>query len=138
MKIGGEPDQNFRDICSKVHKQVLFWIRFNLSLPGRICIAKAMMYSQINYLGCFLPLTIGEIQTLSLMIKDFVKGNLKISRKRLLLSREEGGLGLFNLRDFWMHSAAHGLSGPKTKMTTGKEHCMQTATEIYSISEQKI
>ena len=100
MKIGGEPDQNFRDICSKVHKQVLFWIRFNLSLPGRICIAKAMMYSQINYLGCFLPLTIGEIQTLSLMIEDFVKGNLNISRKRLLLSREEGGLGLFNLRDF--------------------------------------
>ena len=36
MKIGREPDQNFRDICSKVHKQVLFWIRFNLSLPGRI------------------------------------------------------------------------------------------------------
>ena len=100
MKIGGEQDQNFRDICGKVNKQVLFWSRFNLSLPGRICIAKSMMYSQINYLGCFLPLSIIEIQRLSIMIEDFVKGNLNISRKRLLQTTEEGGLGLFNLRDF--------------------------------------
>ena len=100
MKIGGEQDQNFRDICNKVQNQVLFWSRFNLSLQGRVCIAKSMMYSQINYLGCFLPLTPAEIQRLSIMIEDFVKGNLNISRKRILLSCEEGGLGLFNLRNF--------------------------------------
>ena len=100
MKIGGEQDQNFRDICNKVQNQVLFWSRFNLSLQGRVCIAKSMMYSQINYLGCFLPLTPAEIQRLSIMIEDFVKGNLNISRKRILLSCEVGGLGLFNLRNF--------------------------------------
>ena len=100
MKIGGHPDQNYMDIRSKVSNQVHFWSRLNLSLPGRIAIAKSMMYSQINYLGCILPFTIGEIQELSLLIENFVKGNLNISRKRLFMKVEEGGLGLFILRDF--------------------------------------
>ena len=100
MQCGGDPDQNFHNIRGKVNSQVLIWSRFNLSLPGRICIAKSMMYSQINYLGCILPLAAMEIQTLSIMIENFVKGNLNISRKRLLLSCKEGGLGLFKLRDF--------------------------------------
>ena len=100
MQVGGEPDQNFKNIRGKVNNQVLFWVRFNLSLPGRICIAKSMMYSQINYLGCILPLTAMELQTLSIMIEEYVRGNLNISRKRLLQPCKEGGLGLFNLRDF--------------------------------------
>ena len=100
MQGGGDPDKNFHNIRGKVNSQVLFCSRFNLSLPGRICIAKSMMYSQINYLGCILPLAAMEIQTLSIMIENFVKGNLNISRKRLLLSCKEGGLGLFKLRDF--------------------------------------
>ena len=100
MKVGGDPERNFLDILQKVHNQKLFWVRFNLSLPGRINIAKSMMYSQINYLGCILPLDITQLQRLSTIIEDFVKGNLNISRKRLTTSCAEGGLGLFNLSDF--------------------------------------
>ena len=100
MKVGGDPDRNFLDILQKVHKQKLFWVRFNLSLPGRINIAKSMMYSQINYLGCILPLDITQLLRLSTLIEDFVKGNLNISRKRMTMTCEEGGLGLFNLSDF--------------------------------------
>ena len=59
-----------------------------------------MMYSQINYLGCILPFDIMETQQLSLLIENFVRGNLNVSRKRLFLSVEEGGLGLFKLADF--------------------------------------
>ena len=100
MNIGGENDQNFRDIRTKVNNQVLFWNLFNLSLPGRITVAKSMMYSQINYLGCILPLTAIETQQLSLLIENFVKGNLNIARKRLFMRTEEGGLGLFKLNEF--------------------------------------
>ena len=100
MRIGGEPEQNFLEILNKVNNQKLFWVRFNLSLPGRINIAKSMMYSQINYLGCILPLDIVQLQRLSLLIEDFVRGNLNISKKRMTMSCEEGGLGLFKLNDF--------------------------------------
>ena len=48
-------EENAKAIQEKVRKQVRYWSRFSLSLPGRIQIAKTMMYFQVNYLGCFLP-----------------------------------------------------------------------------------
>jgi hypothetical protein len=53
----GTTDDNYLDILSKIKKQISIWRPFNLSLPGRINIAKTMLYSQINYLGCFLPMS---------------------------------------------------------------------------------
>ncbi len=53
----GNFDCNFEKIRQKISRQITFWTPFNLSLPGRINIAKAMLYSQINYLGCFLPIS---------------------------------------------------------------------------------
>ena len=100
MQVGGDPEQNFLDTLNKVNNQKNYWIRFNLSLPGRINIAKSMMYSQINYLGCILPLNIIQLQRLSLLIEDFVRGNLNISKKRMTMTCEEGGLGLFKISDF--------------------------------------
>ena len=49
---------NGQMIIEKIRKQLCFWRRFNLSMPGRINIAKTFLYSQINYLGCVVPLTI--------------------------------------------------------------------------------
>jgi hypothetical protein len=60
--LGLEIDNNghvvdsLHKITTKISNQIGIWRRFNLSLPGRINIAKTMMYSQINYLGCFLPI----------------------------------------------------------------------------------
>jgi len=46
-------NNSFERICTKIANNISSWNRFNLSLPGRICIAKTMLYIQINYLGCF-------------------------------------------------------------------------------------
>ncbi len=90
------------DIKEKVQKQIRFWERFDLSLPGRINVAKTFMYSQINYLGCFLPMENHYLTALETIIENYVKGNLNISKERMSLSREDGGLGLFSLRQFLM------------------------------------
>ncbi len=90
------------DVKEKVQKQVRFWERFDLSLPGRINVAKTFMYSQINYLGCFLPMDNNYLTILETIIENYVKGNLNISKERMSLSREDGGLGLFSLRQFLM------------------------------------
>jgi hypothetical protein len=76
------------------------WRPFNLSLPGRICIAKSMMYSQVNYLGCFTPIPVVSINEYDNLITTFVKGKLNIAKKRLYLPTEHGGLGLFAIDDF--------------------------------------
>jgi hypothetical protein len=59
-----------------------------------------MLYSQINYLGCFLPLPHETLITIEDLIVNFVKGPINIARKRVFLPVENGGLGLFPVRDF--------------------------------------
>ena len=93
-------EENFNMINQKVVKQIGFWKKFNLSLPGRINIAKTFLYSQINYLGCFLPFNENQLKVLSSLIENFVKGNLKISKTKIFESGEQGGLGLFKLDIF--------------------------------------
>jgi hypothetical protein len=80
-----------------VRNKVTFWTRFNLSLPGRIDIAKTMIYSQLNYIGCFLPLSDELIANVQNQIIDYVKGPLRIAEKRVFMRTEVGGLGLFDV-----------------------------------------
>jgi len=87
-------------ILEKIRKQSNFWKRFNLSLPGRINVAKSFLYSQINYLGCFLPFDGGTIREIENILEEFVGGNLRIAKHRFYQKRSEGGLELINLRLF--------------------------------------
>ena len=58
------------------------------------------MYSQINYLGCFLHFPAEYSNAIDNMITGFVKGKLNIAKKRLYLTPKEGGLGLFDIPTF--------------------------------------
>jgi hypothetical protein len=88
---------SINDIEDRIRNQIRFWGRFDLSLPGRVSVAKTFLYSQINYLGCFLPINGEKINTFETLIEDYVKGPLNISKERMTLSREEGGVGLFKI-----------------------------------------
>jgi hypothetical protein len=114
----GITEENPVGIINKVINQISIWRPFNLSLPGRISIAKSMLYSQINYLGCFMPLSEETVAELDNLIINFVKGNLNIARKRMYQQPENGGLGLFDLKNFldaqkcaWI-KRSHDLSEP--------------------------
>jgi hypothetical protein len=96
----GNFENAWQGISEKVQRQINHWTRFNLSLPGRICIAKCMLYSQINYLGCFLPINKPKADEIGTLIESFVLNNIRIAKKRLYLSPENGGLGLFEINDF--------------------------------------
>ena len=89
--------KSVKKIKDKITSQINFWARFNLSLPGRINIAKSMMYSQINYLGSFLPFNAVDVQSFEKLITDYVGGNLKIAYKRFFTPIEHSGLGLFKM-----------------------------------------
>jgi hypothetical protein len=96
----GYMPSNFTKIADKIRNQVNTWRPFNLSLPGRISIAKTMLYSQINYLGCFLPLPDETLIVIEDLIVNFVKGPINVAKKRVFLPVENGGLGLFPIKDF--------------------------------------
>jgi hypothetical protein len=92
--------KNFEKIRDKIRAIIATWAPFKLSLPGWINIAKSLLYSQINYLGCFLPLPPEIISTIDHSITTFVKGKLNVAKKRLYRPVDQGGLGLFDINIF--------------------------------------
>jgi hypothetical protein len=68
----GNFQKSFDKITNAITREINFWLRFNLSLPGRITIAKAMLYSQLNYMGCFLSMEDESVQNWSNLIEKFV------------------------------------------------------------------
>jgi hypothetical protein len=52
----GSFNNSCEKVCTKVRNNILVCKRFNLSLPGRICIAKTMLYSQLNYFQYFIDI----------------------------------------------------------------------------------
>jgi exonuclease III len=91
---------NWNKIIGKVLEQRRIWSRFNLSLPGRITVAKSMFYSQINYMGSILPVPDDTCNQIEDVIHNFVSGNLRIAKNRSFLPVANGGLGLFRVADF--------------------------------------
>ncbi len=125
----GYTQTNFTNIRKKICSHISSWRPFNLSLPGRINIAKSLLYSQINYLGCFLPVPEATMSDWDKLITDFVKGKLNIAKKCLYLTPSEGGLGLFNISDFldaqrctWIRRSTD-LSEPWKAQIYIRNHC---------------
>ncbi len=95
-------DDLFLTIGEKILNLILFWSRFRLSLCGRIAIVKTLLIPQINYLGCFLTPSRAVLDGLQEMLNDFSLHGLKVSKDRLYLPPEKGGLGLIHLGTFLM------------------------------------
>ena len=91
----------YSELVTKINSLINFWTRFRLTLPGRLTIMKTCLVSQLNYIGCFLPMPDAILVQLQGLINNFVKKNLQVSAERLCLDMEHGGLGIFNLKDFF-------------------------------------
>jgi hypothetical protein len=93
-------NETFSKVKIKITNLIRFWERFKLSFPGRITIAKTFLVSQLNYVGCFLPVPAQVLEDIQMLIDGFVKKNCLISRERMHRRPEVGGAGMFELRNF--------------------------------------
>jgi exonuclease III len=103
VKISNKLDtirEIFLNIKEKITNLISFWVRFRLSLPGRICILKTCLISQLCYIGCFLPPPDDILEDIQRQLDTFAKGPLKVSNKRIYLAPNLGGLGCFNIKSF--------------------------------------
>ncbi len=93
---------NFSKLVGNINNQITgtYLGPLNLSLPGRINITTSMLYSQINYLVCFLPVPDNILIEYDKLITDFVEGPINIAKKCLYKNPENIGLSLLNLCDF--------------------------------------
>jgi hypothetical protein len=93
-------NENFENIHVCIKKIISYWKRYNLTLPGRINIAKSLLVSLINYLGCFIMPHGNTLNGIQKSIDDFIIDKLRVARNRLYLPVDAGGLGCFKLDEF--------------------------------------
>jgi hypothetical protein len=96
----GRLSENFDDVIAQLIKIKNFWARFNLSLPGRIAVAKTLMLSKLSYLGCVLNPDPDQLNEINNIITNFIKGKLNISIEKITAPPDQGGLGMINIVDF--------------------------------------
>ena len=70
-------DNAANTIINKVKGEINNWYWFRLSLPGRIAVTKSLVYSQLNYLGSFLPFTGEQLKKMAEPIENFISGKWK-------------------------------------------------------------
>jgi hypothetical protein len=86
-------DSNFDRIAVSIDKSISFWERFNLTLPGRINVAKSLLLSLVNYLGCFIMPSRTNLNHFQQSIDSFTVGKLNVARNRITQPVECGGAG---------------------------------------------
>ncbi len=105
MTISADParwNTNFETILSNIRKKIDFWNRFNLTVPGRICVIKSLLISPLSHLGSFLMPPKPILNNIQKTLDNFAKGKLNISASKITVPVEAGGLGLFNVEEFLM------------------------------------
>jgi hypothetical protein len=85
-----------------IDKQIRFWDRYRLSLPGRINVAKTLLLPQISYHASIIPLSVEKIENLQDKINNFVTGKMRLAKNLVTAPLELGGLGFINLKNFIM------------------------------------
>jgi hypothetical protein len=93
-------ETNFDPIGAKIRQLIGSWERYNLSLPGKIAVAKTMLLSQIGYLGCIITPRQVQIENMQSMIDGFVKKGIVIAADRLYAKPNRGGLGLIRIENY--------------------------------------
>jgi exonuclease III len=92
--------RHFDGTIRKIQQLIGSWDRYNLSLMGRICIAKTMLISQIGYIGCIVSPTPDQRTSLQNLIDGYVTKGIVIAKDRLYDHPKVGGLGLINLEHY--------------------------------------
>jgi Reverse transcriptase (RNA-dependent DNA polymerase) len=60
--------EHFEKTIKNIRNIKLFWTRFNLSLPGRLGIAKSLMLAQLAYLRCIIEPTRFQLDTIRTLL----------------------------------------------------------------------
>ena len=92
--------RNWEKVVKKIRKIKNFWSLFHLSIPGRICVAKTFMFSQICYIGTILDPSSEVIKEIENIISQFLTYKNNFAKSRVFIPVEDGGMGMFSVRNF--------------------------------------
>jgi hypothetical protein len=70
---------------------------YNLTLTGRVLVAKTFLISQVSFFLGIIPLDINTGKQIEEMIEKFAIGKLQIAKDRIYNKLEQGSLGLLKI-----------------------------------------
>jgi hypothetical protein len=91
---------NEKDLINKISNSLRFWTPFNLSLAGKITVAKSLILPLFIYYATVINFSNATIETIEKKIETFVCGGLNISNEKIYATVTDGGINLFKLHDF--------------------------------------
>jgi hypothetical protein len=91
-KLDNNLDRNWEKIENKIVNIANYWRQFNMSIGGRIMVAKTYLLSQVTYCLGVLPIKENTANRLNELMISFVKGRDRgIARERWFMEPGEGG-----------------------------------------------
>ena len=96
--------QNAEKKLLKIQSLIVTWERRNLTTSGRVHIAKALLLSQLVYYMQVLDLSENFLNRTQEILFQYIKGKTKrnwLSKNLIITPKAKGGLGFFNIIDFY-------------------------------------
>jgi hypothetical protein len=88
---------NWEKCKTKIQGLINFWNQYNLTLIGRVLVAKTFLLSQVSFLMGIIPIDVNTAKIIEEMIEKYTIGKLQIARDRIYNKTEQGGTGLLKL-----------------------------------------
>jgi hypothetical protein len=74
-----------------------YWNQYNLTITGRVMVAKTFLLSQTTFMMGIIPLEKRTAEKIEQLIEKFVLGKIQVARDRIYNKIEQGGLGLLKI-----------------------------------------
>jgi hypothetical protein len=93
-------DSNAPQLIEKIKNTVRFWTPLNLSVAGKITIAKTLILPLFIYYGTIINFSQQQIEEMEGSIERYMTRGINIAKDKTYADTGTGGLGLFKLSEF--------------------------------------
>jgi hypothetical protein len=90
---------NWEMRINKISGLINFWNQYNLSITGRVLVAKTFLLSQVTFLMGLIKLNQETADRIERLIERYVLGKLQVARDRIYNTVEQGGIGLIKISE---------------------------------------
>jgi hypothetical protein len=127
---------NWNKCKTKIQGLINFWNQYNLTVIGRILVAKTFLLSQVSFLLGIIPIDNNNAKVIEEMIERYAIGKLQIARDRIYNKIEQGGTGLLRIGELdtamksaWVNrwkkeGAAVDITGSRV-LGTARQECIE-------------
>jgi len=90
---------NWEMRINKISGLINFWNQYNLTITGRVLVAKTFLLSQVTFLMGLIKLNQETADRIERLIERYVLGKLQVARDRIYNTVEQGGIGLIKISE---------------------------------------